>query len=361
VDLKGDVDAQNFTLEKIELSSVPVSLSARGQVAPNGTEHRFTSDGSISMNLQAVSSYLKSLGGLEIEMTGTDSSPFRLVANSSNGTWTDLPRTTTFSTSFRADTIRGFGMLIESLELPVELADSLGKIEIVGAVNKGTMSLKPTIDFSGKPAIVSLPADSTLLSAVGLTEGMSKDLLVHIHPIFKDAAVSRGTVDLAMENFRWPLDREARNDAAFSGSLTFNGVKLQAGGLLAPLLDVMKVDDREIILSEQPMTFVGENGRVRCSPLEASVNEYTLKLSGSIGFDQSLDYLAQIPVTRKMVSGDVYKYLEGTYISVPIGGTVAKPSISRNVVQTAIKDLVIQAGEKQLSDQAGKLLQKLFQ
>ena len=364
VDLEGDLlDAQNFTLGKLELSTVPLSFSASGQVAPNGKEHTLTSEGSITMNLPALSSYLKSLAGVELEMTGKDSSPFRIVATSSNGKWVDLPRHTTFSTSFQADTIRGFGMLIESLELPVQLADSLGKIEIVGAVNKGAMSLKPTINFSSKPAIVSIPDNSTLLTAVGLTEGMSKDLLVHIHPIFKGAAVSRGTVDLTMQNFNWPLDAEAREDAAFRGSLTFNEVKLQAGGLLAPLLDVMKVEteDRDIILSDQPMEFVGENGRVRCSPLELTVNEHTLKLSGSIGFDQSLDYLAQIPVTRKMVSGDLYKYLEGTYISVPIGGTVSNPSISKNLVQTAIKDLAIQAGTKQLTDQAGKLLQKLFQ
>lgn len=361
LDLKGDIDAQNFTLDKLELSTVPVSFSATGQVVPNGEERELNSEGSMTMNLQAVSSYLKSLAGLELEMTGKDSSPFRIVATSSNGQWVDLARHTTFSTSFHAESIRGFGMLIESLELPVQLANSVGKIEIAGAVNKGTMSLKPTIDFSSEPPMVSIPENSTLLTAVGLTEDMSKDLLVHIHPIFMGAAVSRGTVDLFMQNFSWPLAEKARKDAAFSGSLAFNEVKLQAGGLLAPLLDVMKVDDREIILSEQPMQFVGENGRVRCSPLEMSVNEYTLKLSGSIGFDQSLDYLAQIPVTRKMVSGDVYKYLEGTYISVPIGGTVSKPSISKNLVQTALKDLVIQAGTKQISDQAGKLLQKLFQ
>lgn len=363
MDLKGDVDAQNLTLGKLELSTVPVSFNATGQVAPNGKERTLNSEGSLTINLQAVSSYLKSLAGVDLEMTGKESSPFRIVATSSNGQWVDLPRNTTFSTSFYADSIRGFGMLIESLELPVELADSIGKIEIVGAVNKGTMSLKPTIDFSVEPPLVSIPENSPLLTAVGLTEGMSKDLLVHIHPIFKGAAVSRGTVDMIMKNFNWPLDKKAREDAAFSGSLTFNEVELEAGGLLAPLLEVMQVDDqdREIILSEQPMEFVGENGRIRCSPLEMSVNEYTLKLSGSIGFDQSLDYLAQIPVTRKMVSGDVYKYLEGTYISVPIGGTVSNPSISKNLVQTAIKDLAIQAGTKQITDQAGKLLQKLFQ
>ncbi|MFW2365254.1 MAG: hypothetical protein ACN4GW_02495 [Desulforhopalus sp.] len=361
MDLKGDLEAQDFTLGKLELLTAPVSLNATGKVIPKGDERELTSEGSMTMNLQTVGSYLKSLADIDIEMTGEDSSPFSIAATSTKGEWVDLPRNTTFSSSFHAESIRGFGMLIESLELPIKLADSLGNIEIEGAVNKGTMSLKPTIDFSSEPPVVSIPENSSLLTKVGLTEDMSKDLLVHIHPIFKGAAVSRGTVDLTMQNFRWPLDEAARKDAAFTGHLTFNQVKLQAGGLIAPILDLMKVEDREITLSEQPMEFVGKNERVTCSPLEMSVNEYILKLSGSIGFDQSLDYVAQIPVTRKMVSGDVYKYLEGTFISVPIGGTVSKPAISKNLVQKAIKDLAIQAGSKQISDQAGKLLQKLFQ
>jgi len=61
-----------------------------------------------------------------------------------------------------------------------------------------------------------------------------------------------------------------------------------------------------------------------------------------------------------MVSSDMYKYLEGTYISVPIGGTVSSPSLRKDILQTALKDLAIQAGKKQITDQAGKFLQKLF-
>ncbi len=227
-------------------------------------------------------------------------------------------------------------------------------------MNRGRMTLKPAIDFTVDPPMISIPENTVILTDVGLSEEMSKDLLAQVHPIFKGAAVSQGTVDLTMQNFSWPLDTAARKDAAFTGSLTFNNVKLQASGLLAPLLTIMKANEREITLSNQPMQFVGENDRVRCSPLEIKTKEHSLILSGSIGLNQSLDYIAQVPVTRQMVGGEVYKYLEGTFITVPIGGTVSKPSISKDLVQRAIKDLIKQAGKKQITDQAGKLLQKLF-
>ena len=361
IDLKGNTRDKNFTLSKFELSTVPVSLSAVGNIAPDKQEQVLSSEGSMAFDLKAISGYLKSLADLEVEMTGVSKKPFTIKANSTNGEWIQLPKNATLSTSFFAESIKGFGLNIGSLEIPVNLANSHGQIEIKGTVNRGKMLLKPAIDFSVEPSVLSIPDNSSILTGVGITEDMSNDLLAKVHPLFQGAAVSQGTVDLTMQNFKWPLDAESRKKAAFVGSLTFNDVKLQAGGLLTPLLAVMKMDEQEILLKNQPMEFVGENDRVRCSALEIIIQEeYSLILSGSIGFDQSLDYIAQVPVTRKMVSGDVYKHLEGTFISVPIGGTVSKPKLSKNAVQTALKDLILQAGTKQIADQAGKLLKSLF-
>ncbi len=208
--------------------------------------------------------------------------------------------------------------------------------------------------------MISIPENNLVLAGVGLSEDMSRDLLAQVHPIFIGAAVTQGTLDLGLRYFNWPIRADERRKATFSSMITFNEVKLQAGGLLTPLLEVMKVEEREITIGDQPMECIGENDRIRCSSLEILVNEHALLFSGSIGFDKSLDYVAQIPVTQRMVGADTYKYLEGTSISVPVGGTVSKPSIRKDVVQTALKDLVIQAGKKQITDQAGKLLQNLF-
>ncbi len=360
INLKGGIRDQNFSLDKLEFTTLPIVFSATGKVAPDKQEHLLAAEGSITPNLESLSGYLKSLFNLEIEMAGVTRQPFTVKAKSVDGQWVKIPNNAELSTSFNAESIRAFGMHIESLEVPIRLANSLGEINAQGTVNKGKMELNTAVDFTVDPPIVSIPENTKVLTGVGLTEDMSRDLLAQVHPIFKGAAVSQGTVDLTMQNFNWPLDAAARKDAAFAGSLTFNDVKLQAGGLLAPLLTIMKANEREITLSNQPMQFVGENDRVRCSPLEIKTKEHSLMLSGSIGFDQSLDYIAQVPVTEQMVGGDVYKYLEGTFITVPIGGTVSKPSISKDLVQRAIKDLIKQAGKKQITDQAGKLLQKLF-
>jgi len=360
LDLSGDLEEQNITLSKLDLISAPVSFSTKGTVAPDKKERLLSAEGFITLDLRTISEYLKSLANLDLEMIGAEKKPFTLQLKSTGRQWVEFPKKATLSAAFHADSIKGFGLLIESLDIPIKLAKGRGELSIQGNVNKGKLNISPIFDFNVEQPVVSVPENSVVMANVGLTDDLSKDLLAHINPIFQGAAVSSGTVDLTLQSLNWPLVAAARKNGTFAGTLSFNEAKLQGGGLLAPLLEVMKVEEREIVLGDQPMEFVAKNERIRCSSLAIIVNEHTLLLSGSIGFDKSLDYVVQVPVTKKMVSGDVYKYLKGTVISVPIGGSVSKPTINKNVVQVALKDLIFQAGKKQIEDQAGKLLQNLF-
>jgi len=361
IEATADIAKQNFTITGLNLSSQPVALTGNGSMKVEGKEQVVDAKGTTKLDFKSLSETLKSFAGLQLEMDGVSEKPFNFNASTTEGKWKQTAQHAEFSSALHVDKITGYGLEIEALDLPIHLKESLAEIDLKAQVNKGELTVKPKFDFTGSSPVVTLPDNSQVLKEVGLTGEMSNDLLSKVHPLFKGVASTVGSISLNMEHLNWPMDKELQKEATFAGAFTFNDVKLQAGALLTPLLAIMKTEENEIQISNQPMTFIGENERVTCSPLEATVNTYSLILEGSIGFDQSLDYIAKIPVTRKMVSGDIYKYLEGTYISVPLTGTVSKPSVSKSFVQKALGDLVLQAGKKQLGDQAGKLLQKLFQ
>jgi len=352
---------QDFTITSLSLSSTPVAFAASGSMQPKGKEQIVQVEGTTKFDFKSLGDMLKTFTNLQLEMSGVSEKPFNLDVNTSDEKWTNTVQNATFSSALQVDKISGYGLEIESLALPVNIKDSFAEIDLTAQVNRGKMAVKPQFDFTGLSPVVTLPDNSTILKEVGLTGAMSNDLLSKVHPLFKGVASSVGTISLDMQHLNWPMDKERQKEITFAGAFTFNDAKIQAGAMLTPLLAIMKTDENEIQISEQPVTFIGENERVTCSPLEATINTYSIILEGSIGFDQSLDYIAKIPITRKMVSGDIYKYLEGTYILVPLTGTVSKPSVSKSFVQKALGDLAIQAGKKQLGDQAGKLLQKLFQ
>ena len=106
-----------------------------------------------------------------------------------------------------------------------------------------------------------------------------------------------------------PLAQETANKASFAGSLRLNGVKLNSTTLLSSLLSVMRVKEREFDLGDQTIDFVARDGRLECSPLTIDVGGSPLVMYGSVGFDNTLDYIAQIPLTENMVGKDAYRFL----------------------------------------------------
>ena len=189
-------------------------------------------------------------------------------------------------------------------------------------------------------------------------------MLSRIHPLFKGATALGGTLDLHMDQFAWPLDAAARNQAKFNGVMQFRELSMKSGGVLGKVLEVAKVAKKDMDLGDREIKFSCENGRITCSPTRFKVDGNEIELSGSVGLDQTLSYAALIPVTEKLVGAEAFKYLEGTTIRLPIGGTVSKPDLGTDVFAKALGDLTKQAvgnaAKKAIQDNAGKLLEGLF-
>src|SRR5205807_10068877 len=100
------------------------------------------------------------------------------------------------------------------------------------------------------------------------------------------------------------------------------------------------------------------NGRVNESGLSIALNhDVRIDVQGSIGFDQSLAMTARVPVSPKMLGNQpgLDKLLGGEgAISVPIGGTLAHPTIDQKAVRIGLRDvgksLLKGGGEKQERD-----------
>jgi hypothetical protein len=210
------------------------------------------------------------------------------------------------------------------------------------------------------PYILSFKENIDLLKDVQVTQGLIDGLLAAIHPLFKDSVVPDGLLGLNMKHFSWPLSEKYRNRATFAGTLTLNGVRLNSTPFMAGLLDMMGISERELSLVDQDIAFEAKDGRIALSPMTLEAEGHQLKMHGSVGFDNTLDFIARIPVTKKMVGKDAYQFLQGTTIKVPIRGTASKPRIDETAFQQATGDLMQQALRKNLEKGAQDLLKNLF-
>jgi hypothetical protein len=160
-----------------------------------------------------------------------------------------------------------------------------------------------------------------------------------------------------MQHFSWPLDKKDRDKAAFAGTLRLKGVRVNSTSLLSELLTLVGVRGNEMDFGDLDIDFVARNGRIETSPIRIVIDGYPIELRGSVGFDKSLDYIAKLPITPKLVGKKAYRSLEGVTIDVPIRGNSSTPDIDENSMQKATASLAEQALKKSLE----KGVQNIFE
>lgn len=347
-DLKRSADGKYLEIEEIQLSSIPLSLSAAGNLEQTGTSTTLAASGNVNLDLKMLLPYLQKIAGAQITMSGKSDNPFTLKMASGKGRWTDSLKQTDFSGTIRADAIEAFGVNISKTEVPIEIANASAIAKLAATANGGQLNVQPTIDLSAAPYILSLPQNSQILKNVEITDAVAEKLLSKIHPFFQGAAQAEGFVDLFMQHFSWPLEKQSEDKALFAGTLYLKGVRIKSTNMLTDLLDLIGIPGNETVFGDLDIDFVARNGRIETSPIRFEIDGYPIELIGSVGFDKSLDYTAKLPITPRLVGNEAYRYLEGLTIDVPIRGNTLNPDIDKTTAQKTSADMVQRALQKTL-------------
>jgi hypothetical protein len=361
VDLTRSPDGRNVTINKVDLNSNALSLKATGTLNQVGKNKVLNAKGTMAPDLKLVSDYLKKSGQSQVAFSGKKATPFTIKLVSKGDRWEDPLKHLDFSGAVHVTAIEAYGLKLTPNDVPVRIAGATAGAKLESPANGGQLDFQPTIDMRKEPYILSFKKNIDLLKDVQITQGLIDGLLAAIHPLFKDAVVPNGLLGLNMKHFSWPLSEKERNKATFAGTLQLNGVLLNSTPFIAGILNMIGISERQLSLADQDIDFEAKNGRIALSPMTLNAEGYQLKMHGSIGFDQTLDFIARIPVTKKMVGKDAYRFLQGMTIKVPIRGTTSQPRIDETAFQQTIDDLMQQALRKNLQNGVQNLLKNLFQ
>ncbi|MGB5751119.1 MAG: hypothetical protein WBM69_29390 [Desulfobacterales bacterium] len=353
-------DGRNMTITNLELNSNSLSLNATGTLNQVGKNKVLEAKGTMKPDLKLVSDYLKKSGQSQVAFSGKKATPFTIKLVSKGDRWEDPLKHLDFSGAVHVTSIEAYGLKLAPNDVPIRVAGASAGAKIESPANGGQLDFQPTVDMRTEPYIISFKENIDILKDVQVTQGLIDGLLAAIHPLFKDSVLPEGLLGLNMKNFRWPLSEKERNRATFAGTLKLNGVRLNSTPFLAGLLKMMGISERQLSMADQDIDFEAKNGRISLSPMTLDAEGYQLKMHGSVGFDETLDFVAQIPVTKKMVGKDAYQFLQGTTLNVPIRGTSSKPLIDQTAFQQATGDLIQQALKKNLEKGAQNLLKNLF-
>jgi len=353
-------DGRNMTISNVALTSNALSLSAAGTLNQAGKNKVLKIKGTMRPDLKLVSDFFKKSGQSRVVFAGKKATPFTLKLVSKGDRWEDPLKHLDFSGAVHVTAIEAYGLKLTPKDVPVRVAGAAAGAKLVSPANGGQLDFQPTIDMRKDLYVLSFKENIDLLKDVQVTQSLIDGLLATIHPQLKDSIVPDGLLGLNMKHFSWPLSEKERNRAAFAGTLKINGVRLNSTPFLARLLNMMGISERQLSLADQEIDFEAKNGRIAMSPVTLNAEGYQLKMHGSIGFDNTLDLMARIPVSQKMVGKDAYQFLQGATIRVPIRGTTSKPRLDETAFQQAAGDLMQQALRKNLEKGAQNFLKNLF-
>jgi hypothetical protein len=189
-------------------------------------------------------------------------------------------------------------------------------------------------------------------------------VLKRINPVFGLLARPAGTISARMDRFSWPLAANGAAQADFSTVFNVSKIKLTSNGVLREILDIAGLGDEPLTLEQNEITCNAAKGRISCTPLKILVAESEMTMGGSVGFDGSLDYLLEVPVTSKLVGKEGYRVLKGTTLKVPIHGNSGQAIFDPDALSQAISDLLAQAAGKAtgkvIEEQVDKILPGLL-
>lgn len=163
------------------------------------------------------------------------------------------------------------------------------------------------------------------------------------------------------------------------GRLSTANVTIANFAPLQKVADVLKMEQfRQLNVSNVNLSFTFSNGRVNINPYDVTLAGIPTNVSGSTGFDQSIDYTlgmniptGKLPsqatgainglISKANASGANFSMSENVKMNLKMGGTVSNPTISTDLKETsgkmvdALKDKAkeeIDKEEEELEDKA---------
>ncbi len=366
--LHGDLTSGDVQFTTFDIESAPLSLQANGELQLNGKKAHFSLDGQATPDLAAVVALLNGMYPLEIAATGKKKEHFTLYYPLSAEEKENAKINLRFATKLYADSFSKSGIDITRLTLGTDMQDGIMANVLKGTLNDGWLQLSPSIDYTRTPPVLTLPKGEHVLTNVHLAKALTERVFKAIHPLFGALATPVGIINVQLDHFSLPLGEKGAEKIDFKALFDLTGVALEPKGVLSSILDMAGYTDKTLTMKNKSMTCEGMQGNVSCTPIKMTIADSEMIISGSAGIDGSLNYIVEVPVTKRLLGKKGYQLLKGSTLKVPIKGTKDNPVYSREALMQASSDLLKQAAgeatENILREQIDKavpdLLNNLF-
>ena len=257
-------------------------------------------------------------------------------------------------------TAEAFGVKLGATAVVLKMGGGKATFDpIRTTINDGPVSIVADLALDDANGVW-LRLGNSRVDGAAINEAVSASILAYVAPVLAKASSVTGKVTTAIDAAWLPIT--ATGPMRLDGAVAFQEVVFKPGPLAGELASLTGRASADLTLNEAMFVKV-RDGRVEQHGLTIPIGGDGLKVAidGSVGFDESLDLRATVPLTGKALglgaAGD--QLAAGTTVALPIRGTLGRPAIDRRALAGALRDAARNLGQKELKGEAGKLLERI--
>lgn len=374
----------NFSPQHVELASFD-ALIGKSDINANGRidnilsyvfsdDEELTGTFNVNSNLLDLNEFMSEDEVVaEGEVSAEDEEPLTVIEVPKNIDFTlNSSFTKVVYDNMDIDNIKGMmvikGQKVDMSNLSMNL---LGGSMVMSGYYETTNPTKPGISYDMDIKNFDIKAVTTTFATVEEMAPMSK--------------YANGSFNTALK-FDGTLDQEMMPDLmslSGNGSMITNNVKVEGFPAMEKLGTILKNDKlKTLAINDTRVNYEFKDGRVFVEPFDVKLGKSTGTISGSNGFDQTLDYIMKLKVpSTELGAGEALNKLneqaasiganlkaaEFVDVDVLIKGTATEPKVSVNLKDVAgnlvedVKEQVKEIVKEKVEEVKGKALEEAKQ
>jgi hypothetical protein len=267
-----------------------------------------------------------------------------------------------------------YGFQVGPGTIDARLADGQLRTQPIDVeVSDGRFTFSPVARITPSPSELYI-ARGPLLTNMHLSPEMCKQGLKFVAPIVAETTVAEGRFSVTMDGGRIPLADPGSAD--MSGHMAIRA-QVKPGPvaeeflvLVNELLTVVRKGNLQplneqagalLSIDTADVEFRMVDRRVYHRNLKFVVGTLPITTHGSVGLDESLSMVAEVPIRANLLGRDLsVGTLEGQTLQIPIGGTLSKPKLDRSVLRQFTTQLIQNLTRGALFNEVNKQLERLL-
>lgn len=396
----------SLTLKSLRVDSTPLRLDARGTVTMLSVEPWADLSGTAEYDWQSLQGWITQAAGSGLKLTGRQSDAFTYRGPLSGAVASPAKGLAATNVSFGAfadrgeaseggqprgvsawdkavgqaksgwDTAEIYGLAAGRAQTTLRLADGVARMEGLDVeMAGGRITAAPFVVLNDGPPTLQ-HTKGRIAENVRFTPEMCRQWVKYVAPLLADATEIDGRFTLDLNGARVPVSAPKTGDVG--GVLIVPQADVRPGPFADQVLRsarqievllkrraadrVNKSSESVLTLQNQNVEFRMVDGRVHHRGLEILIGEdLIVRTHGSVGFDDTIDVVAEIPVQEEWIRRDkLLASLQGQTLQIPIRGTLTRPQVDPRVLEDLTKRLATGSITKGIEGELSNQLDRLF-